>query len=340
MNNNEDLLNTNGLVSTNLFNIDQTRVLHPTQTLPQTTNDTKEYLTSNILSRDAINISNRLSQPWPTKSHKNDQPTISNTIADITETNYAKYKKYYISVDSTKDFYTETNVKNIALEQVPDFELNRYGHIVNARYIIDLQRHYNDIYKIRLVDFGVYDLSMEYNKNLSNGTTTPEPIEFTPYVLLRVQPILTKHFVSQTNLQIATSENSKEKQTITSTYMTPTPQLLTYSSSEPFNTSLSKIRLYKPRKPVTDEEPLTFDDFIEPIYTKTEMIYDEPVQDVTKLLVSIYDSDANIYASMQKHHFTLEITEKINVLKNTNINTKDGEVDISGVSKSNPLLFN
>lgn len=340
MNNDDDLLNTNGLVSTNLFNIDQTRVLHPTRTLPQTTNDTKEFLTSNILSRDPINIANRLSQPWPTKTHQNEQPIISNTVADITENNYAKYKKYYISIDSTKDFYTETNIKNVALEQVPDFDLNRYGHIVNARYIIDLQRNYNDIYKIRLVDFGTYDLSLEYNKNTQSGTTVPEPIEYTPYILLRVQPILTKHYVSQTNLQVATSNNSTEKKAITSTYMTQTPQILNYSSSEPFNSSLSKIRLYKPRQPVTDDEPLTLDDFIEPIYTKTEMIYDEPVQNVSRLLITIYDSDANIYASMQKHHFTLEITEKINILKNTNINTKDGEVDISGVSKSNPLLFN
>ncbi len=70
------------------------------------------------------------------------------------------------------------------------------------------------------------------------------------------------------------------------------------------------------------------------------MIYKDPIQNISRLLVTIYDSDGNVYRSMQQHHFTLEVTEKINVLKNTNINTKDGEVDVSGVAKPNPLLFN
>jgi len=342
MNNDEDLLETNGLVSTKLFDVSHSTTVHPHQDI-SLNDDTKEFLNRRLYSRDPINISHNLSQPWPTKNHKNDQPVISNVMEDITEINYTKYNKRYISIDDNKaSYYPDAAVnpldENYGLLQNSELNYKRYVLIPNARYIINLNTSYNDIYKIKLVDFGIYNLSTTFIPPPDGSI--PEPLMYTPYVLLRIQPISTKEFDIQSNFEVASSEINTEKQVKGEPYVTTSGQMLTYSLYDAFSKSLSKIRFYRPRKPVTGADPIVYDDFIEPIYSDTEMIYKNPIQNISRILVTIYDSDGNIYRSMQQHHFTLEITEKINVLKNTNINTKDGEIDMSGVTKSNPLLFN
>ena len=343
MNFDDDLLETNGLVSTKLFDIQNSSTVPPSSA--SSTDDTKEYLDRNLYTRDPINISHNLSQPWPTNNHKNDKPVISNTVQDITKNNYFKYNKKYISVDDNKASYgdEETNPlgENFALKNNSELNFKRYVLIPNARYIINLNKSYNDIYKIRLVDFGIYNLSETYLPHVSTGQEqVPAPLLYSPYILLRVQPLATKEVDVQTNFEVASSEINEERQVLGQPYTTTGSQLLTYSMYEAYSTSLSKIRIYRGRRPVDTDHPITFDDFIEPIYNESEMIYKDPIQNISRLLVTIYDSEGNVYRSMQQHHFTLEVTEKINVLKNTNINTKDGEVDVSGVAKSNPLLFN
>lgn len=329
MNNDEDLLETHGLVSTQLFNVKDTKTISASFNLPVKT-DTEEYLNRNLYTRDPINISHNLSQPWPNRNHKNEQPVISNTIEDITEDNYTKYHKSYVSIDF-----------NLTDPKPTDPEVQRNVLVENARYIINLNRTYKDIYKIKLVDFAIYNLSLTYTSQipLSTPQPTPQPIKFTPYVLLRVQPMSTKEFASQTNLQVASSLPNTERKILGYPLTTTANTILAYPVSEPYSTSLSKIRFYKPLPQNTSETTLTYDDFIEPIFTKNEMFYNDSIKDVTQLLITIYDSNGNVYESMQQHHFTLEIIEKVNVLKNTNINTKDGEVDLTGVTKSNPLLF-
>lgn len=348
MNNDEDLLETNGLVSTKLFDISHSTTVKPRHDI-SLNDDTSEYLNTKLYSRDPINISNNLSKPWPTKNHKNDQPVISNIMEDITEVNYTKYKKSYISIDDNKATYYRDNdenpfEENFGLLRNSELNYKRYVLIPNARYIINLNKPYNDIYKIKLVDFGIYNLSINYN-TITDGTTKPKslPIVYTPYILLRVQPLSSKEFETTTNFEVASSESNKEKSIKGVPFVTNEGQLLTYSTYDAYTKSLSKIRFYRPRRGYDDRGdpiPLDYDDFIEPIYADTEMIYKNPIQNVTRLLITIYDSSGNVYSSMQQHHFTLEVTEKINVLKNTNINTKDGEIDMSGVTKSNPLLFN
>ncbi len=325
MNNDEDLLETHGLVSTHLFNVKDTKTISASSNLPINT-DTEEYLNRNLYARDRINISRNLSQPWPNRHHKNEQPVISNTIEDITEDNYTKYHKSYVSIDF-----------NLTDPQPSDPTVQSNVLVENARYIINLNRTYKDIYKIKLVDFAIYNLSLTYTSQIL--FSVPEPIKFTPYVLLRVQPMSTKEFASQTNLQVASSLPNTERQIFGYPLVTPANTVLTYPVSEPYSTSLSKIRIYKPLPQNTSETTLTYDDFIEPIFTKNEMFYNDSIKDVTQLLITIYDSNGNVYESMQQHHFTLEIIEKVNILKNTNINTKNGEVDLTGVTKSNPLLF-
>lgn len=341
MNNNDDLLETNGLVSTQLFNIKETKTIS-TRRPPIRTNDTKEYLNRNLYTRDPINISHNLSQPWPTKNHKNDKPVISNTVADITENNYFKYQKSYISIDVNNASYgSDPSQINYALKENTEISYKRFVPVVNARYYINLNKPYNDIYKIKLVDFGIYNLSTTYlGPPQSDASQETLPLKYTPYVLLRVQAVGTKQFAIDSNLEVAASQLNDKRMVKGDPYMETTGQLLTYQLYEPYSTSLAKVRYYKSRKPVTDDDPLTLDDFIEPIYAETELIFKEPIQNITSLLITFYDSDGNVYRSMQQHHFTLEITEKINVLKNTNINTKEGEIDVTGVSKSNPLLFN
>lgn len=343
MNNDDDLLETNGLVSTNLFDISQSSTLRPRQDV-SLSDDTKEFLNRNLYSRDPVNISQNLSQPWPTRNHKNDKPVISNVMEDITENNYSKYNKSYISVDNNKATYsTESLITgNYGLLKNSELNFKRYILVNNARYIINLNKPYNDIYKIKLVDFGIYNLSETYYPYVPFGEEpVTAPLLYSPYILLRVQPLSTKEFNTMTNFEVASSETTRDIQVFGEPYSTNAPPVLNYSSQDVYTNSLSKIRFYKPRPPVPTDgsNPITFDDFIEPIYADTEMIFKNPIQNVTRLLVTIYDSDANIYRSMQQHHFTLEVTEKINVLKNTNINTKDGEIDMSGITKSNPLLF-
>lgn len=344
MNFDDDLLETNGLVSTQLFDIQNSTTVAP-KSSTTSNDDTKEYLNRNLNTRDPINISQNLSQPWPTYSHKNNKPIISNTIEDVTKDNYFKYNKTYISVDDNKASYgdEETNPlgENFALKNNSELNFKRYVLIPNARYIINLNKSYNDIYKIRLVDFGLYNLSETYIPFTPVGQApVSAPLLYTPYILLRIQPLATKEVDVESNFEVASSEINEERQILGQPYTTTGSQLLTYSMYESYTTSFSKIRFYRARRPVDADHPITYDDFIEPIYNESEMIYKDPIQNISRLLVTIYDSEGNVYRSMQQHHFTLEITEKINVLKNTNINTKDGEVDISGVAKSNPLLFN
>lgn len=333
----EDLLETNGLVSTKLFDVTQTTTIAPRSDVTLT-DDTREYLNHNLYSRDPINITHNLNRPWPVRDHKNNKPIISNTVGDVTEDNYFKYNKKYISIDSEKSTYSvDTSIFdfNYGLKNNSEINYQRYVLVDNARYIINLNKPYNDIYKIKLVDFAIYDLSLEYTPADSSET---EPIKYTPYVIIRVQPIATKEVETESNFEVATSETNSDIQEKGKPVTTPYGQLLTYSKYEVYSTVLSKVRFYK----VTANslvESLSFDDFMEPIYSDTEMIYKNPIQNVSRLLITIYDANGNIYRSMQKHHFTLEVTEKINVLKNTNLNTRDGEVDISGVAKSNPLLF-
>lgn len=341
MNNDDDLLETNGLVTTNLFDIKKTKVIN-SRSFPIKTNDTKEYLNRNLYTRDSININHNLSQPWPVKNQKNDKPVISNTVADITENNYFKYNKSYVSVDVNSAFYVKDKVLiNYALKENPEISYERFVPIINARYFINLNKTYNDIYKIKLVDFGIYNLSKTYLGPPEADASQPTlATKFTPYILLRVQAVGTKHFASQSNFEVASSELNEHRSVKGDPYMTSFGQLLTYQLYEPYTTSLGKIRFYKARKPVTDDDPIEYSDFIEPIFAESEIIFKEPIQNITSLLITIYDSEGNVYRSMQQHHFTLEITEKINVLKNTNINTKEGEIDVTGVSKNNPLLFN
>ena len=326
MQNNEDLLATNGLVSTKLFDVRNVRTIPANQHRTRE-NDTKEFLNRNVLTRDAINITQNLSQPWPTNQHKNDKPIISNTVGDITEPNYFKYEKSYLSIDSEK-------ANNAA-----DPQTERFIFIRNARYIIDLGRTYKDIYKIKLKDFAVYNLHSEFIPDFSDPAST-EPITYTPYVLVRVQPVATKEFASVSNFQVASSEENTEIVTSGRTAGPVGGHILSYPKFEPYQTSLSKVRFFKPLLNRQNFQlPITIDDFIEPVYSETEMFYPNPIEDATRFLITVYNSEGEVYKGMQPHNFTLEITEKVNVLKNTNINTKEGEIDVTGVAKPNPLLF-
>ena len=316
MNNDIDLLETNGIVSTKLFNIKNTKTLPIYNRNRRKVNDTQEYLNRRLYTREPINIVNKLSQPWPVHTERNNRPVISNTVSDIVEDKYARYRKYYVSLDSS------------LAEPDSNLDIQKYVTSGSTRYVINLGKTYNDVYKIKLVDFGL--------SNLNTGIlpyTEPAP----SYILLRIQAVNTADYGSATNFQVANSLADREvvytKQSIT----TGRENMIRYHISEPFQTSIAKIKIFKPLPQGTLP---TNDDIIEPVFYGSELLYyDSPLENLNKILVTFYENNGAIYDDMPPNNFTLEIIEKINVLKNTNINTKDGEVEQIGLTKNNPLLF-
>lgn len=212
--------------------------------------------------------------------------------------------------DISKNRYAKYKNKYLLVDSKYKKTDSKYFLFDNARYIINLNTTFDKIQKIKLEDFNIYNLKSS-------------PV-FSPYILMRLIPIQTNKDFIKSDLIVANSNPDETK------IITDGTNELNYSISDVFNNCFAIIKIFKP----TNE-------YIIPEFNSSEIIYQNmPLINFNKLLIEFYDSDGDLYKDMPSNFFTLKITEREDVLKNTNIDSRHGEVNMTGSVSTNHLLFN